>query len=185
MTKLIILDRDGVINYDSADYIKSPEEWIPIPGSLEAIAKLNHAGYHVAIATNQSGLSRGYYDLDTLHRIHQKMHEQLADLDAHVEVIFFCPHIPENHCECRKPKPGLFYQIAERFNIDLSQETVPAIGDSLRDLEAAEKASCKPILVLTGNGKKTRDKLPENLKNIEVYDDLLHATNALLNNNLS
>jgi D-glycero-D-manno-heptose 1,7-bisphosphate phosphatase len=185
MTKLIILDRDGVINYDSPDYIKSPEEWIPIPGSLEAIANLNHAGYQVAIATNQSGLARGYYDLDMLQRIHQKMHEQLATLDAHIEAIFFCPHLPESHCECRKPQPGLFYQISERFNVDLTKETIPAIGDSLRDLEAAEKAFCKPILVLTGNGQKTRTKLAANLQNIEIYDDLRHATNTLLNNNLS
>lgn len=187
MTKLIILDRDGVINNDSPDFIKSPEEWIPIPGSLEAIAKLNQAGYQVVIATNQSGLARGLFDLNTLQRIHQKMHEHLAILNAHIEAIFFCPHGPDDHCECRKPKPGLLYQIAERFNIDLKNEDlssatakIPAIGDSLRDLQAAKVAHCKPILVLTGNGQKTLNTLPENLKDIEIYNNLLDFTDTFL-----
>jgi len=167
--KLIILDRDGVINEDSDAYIKSPEEWVPLPGSLEAIARLNHSGYHVAVATNQSGVGRGYLDIETLNRIHQKMHRALARVGGHVDGIFFCPHAPEAGCSCRKPAPGLLQQIAERCGEPLSG--VPVVGDSLRDLQAGIAVGARPILVRTGKGERTLAGL-EALDDLEVYPDL-------------
>ncbi|HJV92219.1 MAG TPA: D-glycero-beta-D-manno-heptose 1,7-bisphosphate 7-phosphatase, partial [Azonexus sp.] len=159
--KLVILDRDGVINFDSAQFIKSPAEWKPIPGSLEAIARLNQAGYRVVVATNQSGVGRGLFDMDTLNQIHEKMHKALFAVGARVDAIFYCPHAADSACECRKPKPGMFKRISQTLNIELTD--VPAIGDSLRDLQAGVAAGCKPILVLTGKGEKTRAEgnLPE------------------------
>jgi D-glycero-D-manno-heptose 1,7-bisphosphate phosphatase len=178
--KLIILDRDGVINTDSVDYVKSPEEWIPIPGSLEAIARLNQAGYKVAIATNQSGVARGLYDLNMLDKIHEKMQKKVHEKGGHIDGIFFCPHGPDDQCNCRKPKPGLLEQIEQHFNIKIKNNNVPCIGDSLRDLEAGYAIGAKPILVLTGNGQDTAKKLPPHLKNIPQYPDLASATQALL-----
>ena len=151
--KLIILDRDGVINQDSASYIKSPEEWKPIPGSLEAIALLNQAGFRVLVATNQSGVGRGLFEMATLNAIHEKMHRALALAGGRIDSVFYCPHTQEAGCNCRKPAPGLFEEIAHRFGASL--EGVPAIGDSLRDLQAAAAVGAQPILVLTGKGKKT------------------------------
>jgi D-glycero-D-manno-heptose 1,7-bisphosphate phosphatase len=180
MKPLVILDRDGVINVESPDFIKSPEEWHPIPGSLEAIARLNHAGYWVAVATNQSGVERGLFDLAMLERIHQKMRDHLAKLGGHIDLLLFCPHHPDTHCECRKPKPKLMNDIATHFNIDLEQTRVPAIGDSLRDLLAAKTAGCEPFLVLTGNGQRTCEKLPADLKTIAIHSDLGAAVDALL-----
>lgn len=173
--KLIILDRDGVINEDSADYIKSPEEWHAIPSSLAAIAQLKQAGYTVVVASNQSGISRGYYDEAMLEQIHQKMQVELATYGAHIDKIFFCPHGPDDHCECRKPKPGLFKQIAAYYQTDLQH--VPAIGDSLRDIKAAEAVKCKAILVKTGNGQVTAGKINAA---IPVYDNLAAAVDSLL-----
>ena len=141
--KFIILDRDGVINFDSAQFIKSPEEWKPIPGSLEAIARLDEAGYRVVIATNQSGVGRGLFDMDTLNAINEKMVKALAQLGGAIDAIFFCPHASEAGCDCRKPKSGMFRQIAERFNVDLSG--VPVVGDSLRDLQAGIAVGCSPL----------------------------------------
>lgn len=178
--KLIILDRDGVINFDSPDFIKSPAEWQPIPGSLEAIAALHKAGYKIAIASNQSGIARNLFSLETLAKIHQKLYDHLANLGAKCDAIFFCPHGPDDGCNCRKPKPGLMQQAENYFGLDFSKVVVPAIGDSLRDLEAAKSAGCKPILVLTGNGQKTLKNLPENLKNVDVFDDLWQASTSLL-----
>lgn len=178
--KLIILDRDGVINTDSPDFIKSPEEWIPIPGSLEAIARLNQAGYQVAIATNQSGIARGLYDLNMLDRIHEKMKALLQSFGGHIDGIFFCPHGPDDNCVCRKPKPGLLEQIETYFKINLKDNEVLCIGDSLRDLEAAFFAGAKPILVLTGNGQKTAEKLPPNLENVEQFPDLASVVESLV-----
>lgn len=166
--KLIILDRDGVINQDSDDYIKSPDEWIPLPGSLEAIAQLTEAGFSVVVATNQSGIARGYYDLNTLEAIHQKMADAVAAAGGKLAGIFYCPHGPDDHCECRKPKDGLIRQIAETFQIDVTN--VPFVGDSTRDIEAAISAGCLPILVKTGNGAKTAEKLTSSDR---VYEDLL------------
>lgn len=177
--KLIILDRDGVINEDSEDYIKSPEEWIPIPGSLQAIADLNQSGYRVVIATNQSGLARGLFDIDALNAIHRKMQNELSTIGGHIDGIFFCPHGPKARCNCRKPKPGLLMQASHRFVGDTMG--ILSIGDSLRDLQAAENYGVKHILVLTGNGVKTRNEIP-NGKEIPVYDDLASAVQDLLNN---
>ncbi|AYH42587.1 D-glycero-beta-D-manno-heptose 1,7-bisphosphate 7-phosphatase [Azoarcus sp. DN11] len=167
--KLIILDRDGVINYDSEQFIKSPDEWKPIPGSLEAIARLNQWGWRVVVASNQSGVGRGLFGMDTLNAINEKMVKSLAQVGGRLDAIFFCPHSADSTCDCRKPKPGLFLQIAERFNVSLDR--VPAVGDSLRDLQAGVAVGCKPYLVLTGKGAKTRDDpaLPEGTL---IYPDL-------------
>ncbi len=175
--KLVILDRDGVINYDSDQFIKSPEEWKPIPGSLDAIAKLNHAGYTVVVATNQSGVGRGLLDMSTLTTIHEKMQKMLLLAGGRVDAIFYCPHTADLKCSCRKPEPGMLLEIADRFDTDL--KGVPAIGDSLRDLVAAEKVGAKPMLVLTGKGRKTLSNggLPEGT---EVFSDLAEAVRALV-----
>jgi D-glycero-D-manno-heptose 1,7-bisphosphate phosphatase len=175
--KLIILDRDGVINFDSPNYIRSPDEWIPIPGSLESIALLNQEGYLVSVATNQSGIARGVYDVATLDAIHQKMQQALKVLGGHIDSIFYCPHAPEDNCECRKPKPGLFLQIAQYYQLDLTN--VPAVGDSLRDIQAAQAVACNAILVLTGNGKKVLETEPT-LTNVEVAPDLATYVNYLV-----
>ena len=151
--KLAILDRDGVINEDSADYIKGPDEWRPIPGSLEAVARLNRAGYRVVVVTNQSALARGLLDNDRLTAIHVRMHRELAGVGGVVEASFFCPHAPDDECACRKPEPGLLYEIAQRLGTSL--EGVPVVGDSLRDLQAAAEAGATPVLVRTGNGART------------------------------
>ena len=170
--KLVILDRDGVINHDSDQYIKSPEEWKPIPGSLAAIARLNQAGYRVVVATNQSGIGRGLFETDTMIAIHDKMFKALAQVGGHIDAIFFCPHTNDDNCECRKPKAGMFREIAARFNADLAG--VPAIGDSLRDLQAAAAAGAQPVLVLTGKGRKIADD-PALPPDTLVFPDLAAA----------
>jgi len=167
--KLIVLDRDGVINQDSDQFIKSPEEWKPIPGSLEAIARLNQWGWRVVVATNQSGVGRGLFGMDTLNAIHEKMVKSLAQVGGRLDAIFFCPHAADSTCDCRKPKPGLFHQLAERFNVDLTG--VPAVGDSLRDLQAGTAVGCVPYLVLTGKGIKTKDD-PDLPPGTFIYPDL-------------
>jgi len=175
--KLIVLDRDGVINYDSDQFIKSPDEWKPIPGSLDAIARLNQAGYRVVVATNQSGVGRGLFDMATLNAIHRKMHEAAFQAGGRVNGVFFCPHAAEANCGCRKPKTGLFVDISRRFNMSLAN--VPAVGDSLRDLQAASAVGAQPILVLTGKGEKTRaagDLPPETM----VFDDLQSVAKHIL-----
>jgi len=152
---LIILDRDGVINYDSDQFIKKPEEWKPIPGSLEAIARLNQAGYRVAVATNQSGIGRGLLDMAMLNAIHSKMHKACALVGARIDAVFFCPHTNDNNCDCRKPKSGMLEEIAARYGLtDL--DDVPVVGDSLRDLQPAAALGAQPYLVLTGKGIKTQ-----------------------------
>ena len=175
--KLIILDRDGVINIDSALYIKSPAEWKPIEGSLEAIARLNQSGYRVVVATNQSGIGRGLIDMDTLNAMHEKMHKCLAAVGGRVDAIFYCPHTADEKCDCRKPKPGMFERIAKVYNIDL--RGVPTIGDSLRDLQAGSAAGCTPFLVRTGKGEKTAAEggLPESTT---IHNNLAAAVDALL-----
>ena len=154
--KLIILDRDGVINEDSDAFIKSPDEWIPLPSAIEAIAHLTQAGYTVVVATNQSGLGRGLFNIDTLNAIHQKMMHLVKAAGGTIAAILFCPHLPTDDCDCRKPRPGMFKTIGERFDVDLTG--VPAVGDSLRDLQAAYLAGCTPYLVLTGKGTLTQEK---------------------------
>ncbi len=176
MGNLVILDRDGVINEDSDAYIKSPAEWRPIPGSLEAIARLNRAGFLVAIATNQSGVGRGLFDLRTLTAIHTRMRRELAAVGGRVDAIFFCPHSPEAQCHCRKPQPGLLQEIKERFQVPL--DDVPAIGDSLRDLQAAQAAGAMPMLVLTGKGPAAR--LQAEAMGIAVHRDLAGAVQAII-----
>jgi D-glycero-D-manno-heptose 1,7-bisphosphate phosphatase len=175
--KLIILDRDGVINYDSAQFIKSPEEWKPIPGSLEAIARLSQADYRVVVATNQSGVGRGLFDMPMLNAIHDKMHKAVAQAGGRIDAVFFCPHTPEAGCNCRKPKSGMIEEIAARYNADLTG--VPSVGDSLRDLQASAALGAQPILVLTGKGQKTQAKgdLPEGTL---VYPDLAAAVDTLV-----
>jgi len=174
--KLVILDRDGVINVDSDQYIKSPEEWKPIAGSLEAIARFTQAGFRVVLATNQSGLGRGLFDMATLNAMHNKMHKAVGQLGGRIDAVFFCPHAQDAGCACRKPQPGMLLEIAQRFNITLAD--VPAIGDSLRDLQAASAAGARPVLVLTGKGEKTLESggLPEGT---EIYKDLDAAALAL------
>lgn len=154
--KLIILDRDGVINTDSDEFIKSPAEWIPIAGSLEAIARLNEADYRVVVATNQSGIARGLFSMSTLNAIHQKMHAAAQQVGADIDAVFFCPHAADHNCDCRKPKPGLFREISERYGVALKNS--PVVGDALRDLQAGYLAGCKPFLVRTGKGRQTEEK---------------------------
>lgn len=174
---MIILDRDGVINFDSDRFIKSPDEWQPIPGSLEAVARLNQNGYRVVVASNQSGVGRGLFDMAMLNAIHAKMHKALAPYGGRIDAVFYCPHAAESQCNCRKPRPGLFQQIADRFHVDLSD--VPAIGDSLRDLQAAAEMGCLPMLVETGKGRKTLSAggLPEGTR---IFSNLAEAADAIL-----
>jgi len=175
--KLVILDRDGVINEDSANHIKNPNEWIPIPRSLEAIALLNQNGFNVVIATNQSGIGRGLFDIHTLNLIHKKMMQSLFDVGGSIDAIFFCPHTNNDNCDCRKPKTGMYEEIAKRFSISL--KNVPAVGDSERDLQAYHSIGAQPILVKTGNGEFTLNekKIP---KNTWICDDLFDAVEKII-----
>ncbi|ABI55369.1 D-glycero-beta-D-manno-heptose 1,7-bisphosphate 7-phosphatase [Alkalilimnicola ehrlichii MLHE-1] len=173
---LVILDRDGVINQDSDAYIKAPEEWRVIPGSAEAIARLNRAGVPVAVCTNQSGIGRGLFDDATYRAITAHMHAVLARAGARIDAVFHCPHRPEDRCECRKPRPGLLLQAAAHFDCPL--DGVPVIGDSLRDLEAGRAVNARPMLVRTGKGART---LAQGLPwAVAVYDDLAEAVAALI-----
>lgn len=175
--KLVILDRDGVINVEQVDFISSPADWHPIPGSLEAIARLNQHGYLVAIATNQAGISRGLFDMHALNAIHQKLHLAAQAVGAHVDAIFFCPHAADEFCDCRKPRPGMLKAIGERF--DVSLQGVPMVGDALRDMHAAFEVGCAPYLVKTGKGEKTLEKggLPPGT---QVFDNLAAVVDRLL-----
>jgi D-glycero-D-manno-heptose 1,7-bisphosphate phosphatase len=175
---LIILDRDGVINYDSEEFIKSEDEWQPIPGSLEAIAALTQAGFTLAIASNQSGIARGLFDQGTLDAMHAKMLGLVHEAGGHISRIVICPHGPDDGCDCRKPRPGMLEQLAHHF--DTSLAGVPVIGDSLRDLEAAAAVGARPILVRSGKGRRTEAALPERFAGAAVYDDLAGAARALI-----
>lgn len=183
--KLVILDRDGVINFDSDQFIKSPDEWKPIPGSLEAIARLNHSGYHVVVATNQSGVGRGLFDMAMLNAIHDKMYRALSQYGGRIDAVFYCPHTPDDDCACRKPKPGLFLQIGERFGVEL--KGTPVVGDGLRDLQAGHAAGCEPHLVLTGKGEALQAALqagqalpPEYPPGTQVHADLATFADFLI-----
>lgn len=184
--KLIILDRDGVINYDSDKYIKNVDEWEPIPGSLEAIANLTQNDFTVVVCSNQSGISRGLFSFEELNEMHTKMHKLVKQAGGEISAIFCCPHKPEDNCECRKPKPKMIFDICERFNVD-NISTVMLVGDSARDLEAINNAGGIPVLVKTGNGKKTltKSKIPpgtlvfENL--FEVSEYLIEKENEVIN----
>ena len=175
--KLIILDRDGVINVDSDEYVKHPDEWHPLPGSLEAISRLTRAGWRVVVASNQSGLSRGYFDAAALNAMHMKCRDLLRPLGGTIDAFFVCPHGPDDGCDCRKPAPGMFADIGRRY--DTSLTGVPAVGDSLRDLKASAQAGCTPWLVETGNGLKTRQSadLPANTR---FAKDLADVVDQLL-----
>ena len=177
--KLAILDRDGVINFDSDQYIKSPSEWRPIPGSIEAIARLNQHGYRIAVATNQSGIGRGLFDMATLNAINDKMMELVFRQGGRIDALFFCPHTAAEECACRKPRTGMLEEIAARFHTEL--KGVPSIGDSLKDLQAAEQVGAQPMLVLTGKGKGTRDAggMP---KKTLVFEDLAEASRHIVEN---
>jgi len=179
--KIIVLDRDGVINHDSDAYIKSTEEWKPIDGSLEAISRLNHSGYTVVIASNQSGLARGHFDIEALSAMHKKMDAMLAKVGGRIDAVFYCPHGPNDACDCRKPKPGMLLEIGQRFNVPLKE--VIFIGDSVSDLKAASNAHAKAILVRTGKGVRAEKILAAECKQKElvlVYDDLAAAVTAIL-----
>lgn len=175
--KLIVLSRDGVINKASDNFIRTPDEWDPIPGSLQAIGRLCQAGYRVVIATNQSGISRGLYDVETLHAMHAKMDHMLEQYGGRVESIFYCPHGPRDNCQCRKPKDGMFRDIMSRYQRDLTG--VPVVGDSLRDVQAAQLAGASPILVKTGNGQKTLTETNE-LNGVPVFEDLAAVADNIL-----
>ncbi|MCG8434161.1 MAG: D-glycero-beta-D-manno-heptose 1,7-bisphosphate 7-phosphatase [Gammaproteobacteria bacterium] len=175
--RLLILDRDGVINHDSDDFIKHPDEWVPINGSLDAIAKANKHGWRVVVATNQSGVGRGLYDVDMLEQIHKKMDRMVKERGGNIDKVFYCPHHPDENCDCRKPKPGLFRQIEQHYGVDLLN--VPCIGDSPRDLEAAKTVGARPILVKTGNGEASLKSLGIS-RPVEVFDDLAAAVDCLV-----
>jgi D-glycero-D-manno-heptose 1,7-bisphosphate phosphatase len=171
--KIVILDRNGTINVHREDFVKSDVEWTPLPGALEAIARLNHAGWLVAIASNQSGLGRGLFDMASLNAMHAKMHKMLAAVGGRVDAVFFCPHAPDEGCNCRKPKPGLFEQISDRYGIDIAG--MPAVGDSLRDIQAGYVAGCEPHLLLThigAAGLGSGPLPPEYPPGTQVHDDL-------------
>jgi len=174
----LILDRDGVINRESREFVKSADEWLPLPGSIGAIAALSNAGYTVTVASNQSGLARGLFDAAALRSMHDKLHGLVAAKGGHIDRIVFCPHGPDDNCDCRKPRPGLLLQLSEHYGVALTG--VPVIGDSLRDLEAAIAAGARPILVRTGNGRETEAALIGTLAGIEVFDDLAAAAKALV-----
>ncbi len=178
--KIVILDRDGTLNHTSDEYIKSPEEWRALPGALEAVGRLNHAGYHVVLATNQSGLGRGLIDMASLNAIHKRMLKQLAAVGGRIDAIFYCPHAADDHCTCRKPLPGLIEQVAERFGMDILG--VPFVGDSLRDMQAAHAAGCKPHLVQTGHSEGLRGQaLPPTFpKTTQMHLDLNAFVDVLL-----
>ncbi|MCH7830207.1 MAG: D-glycero-beta-D-manno-heptose 1,7-bisphosphate 7-phosphatase [Proteobacteria bacterium] len=176
--RLIILDRDGVINKDSSAFVKSADEWLPLPGSIAAIAALSRAGFTVTVASNQSGLARKLLDRDALRAIHRKLRRLVAADGGHIARIVVCPHGPGDGCACRKPEPGLLHRLARFYDVTL--DGVPVIGDSLRDLQAAARAGARPILVRTGNGVKTVTTLPDELRAVEVFSDLAAAATELL-----
>ena len=182
-SRVIILDRDGVINYERDNYVTTPDEWIALPGSLAAITKLHQANYQVAIVTNQSGIGKGLYSVNTLNRIHQRMCDQLKLIGGDIRAIFFCPHAPEDNCDCRKPKPGMFIELSNHLQCDLS--TVYAVGDQLRDLQAAAAAGARPVLVKTGYGNSTLHKIKtgkfsKKLTLVPVYANLAEFVDELL-----
>jgi D-glycero-D-manno-heptose 1,7-bisphosphate phosphatase len=176
--RLVVLDRDGVINHDSKDLIKSPEEWRPVEGSLEAIGLLTGSGFTVAVATNQSGLARGYFSRETLEAIHGKMNAAVTSAGGRIDHIVYCPHGPDDGCDCRKPAPGLLLQLAAHYGVSLRD--VPCVGDAQRDLDAAAAVGARGILVRTGKGLNTEASLRESGADAEVFDDLLAAARHLV-----
>ena len=180
--RLVILGRDGILNVYREDHVKSPDEWEPIPNALEAVARLNHAGWHTVVATNQAGIGRGMIDMASINTVHQRMMQRLAEVGGRLDAVFFCPHTPEDDCDCRKPKPGLMKQIAQRYGIEL--RTVPMVADTLRDLQAAHAAGCEPHLVRTGRAAALTDKqvvdIVQQVPMTEVHDNLGEFVDFLL-----
>jgi D-glycero-D-manno-heptose 1,7-bisphosphate phosphatase len=180
--RLVILGRDGILNAYREDHVKSPDEWEPIPNALEAVARLNHAGWHTVVATNQAGIGRGMIDMASINAVHQRMMQRLAEVGGRLDAVFFCPHTPEDNCDCRKPKPGLMKQIAQRYGIEL--RTVPMVADTLRDLQAARIAGCEPHLVRTGRAAALTDaqvvEIVQQVPATEVHDDLGDFVDFLL-----
>src|SRR5262245_25814183 len=180
--RLVILGRDGILNVYREDHVKSPDEWQPLPGALEAVARLNHAGWHTVVATNQAGIGRGMIDMASVNAVHLHMMQRLAAVGGRVDAVFFCPHTPEENCDCRKPKPGLMRQIARRYGIDL--HTVPMVCDTVRDLMAAQAAGCEPHLVLSGRAADLDEKqlldIVALVPGTEVHDDLGRFVEFLL-----
>ena len=180
--RLVILGRDGILNIYRVDHVKSPDEWEPIPNALEAVARLNHAGWHTVVATNQSGIGRGMIDMASINTVHQRMMQRLAEAGGRLDAVFFCPHTPEDDCDCRKPRPGLMKQIAQRYGIEL--RTVPMVADTLRDLQAAHAAGCEPHLVRTGRAAALTDKqvveIVQQVPMTEVHDSLSEFVDFLL-----
>lgn len=180
--KLVILDRDGTINADRDDYVKSADEWVPLPGALEAIARLNHAGWHAVVATNQSGIGRGLFDMAALNAMHTKMNHLLHQFGGRIDAVFFCPHAADDGCDCRKPLPGLLHQIGERYGVDLTQ--VPMVGDSLRDMQAAVAAGCKPHFVASGKHRgqdaAALARLLARVPGVHAHADLAAFAEALI-----
>lgn len=184
--KLLILDRDGVINQESADFIKSPDEWLPIKGSVEAISRLSQAGYYIVVITNQSGIGRKLFSADNLSQIHLRMIDEVQQHGGKIQSIFFCPHHPDDDCQCRKPRAGLYKELAERLNVSFNG--IYSVGDSLRDLQAAQSAGATPVLVRTGNGSKTAKKIHNddalNLGDTLIFKNLSKFADALLYNEI-
>lgn len=180
--RLVILGRDGILNVYREDHVKSPDEWEPIPNALEAVARLNHAGWHTVVATNQAGIGRGMIDMASINAVHQRMMQRLAEVGGRLDAVFFCPHTPEDNCDCRKPRPGLMKQIAQRYGIEL--RTVPMVADTLRDLQAARIAGCEPHLVRTGRAAALTDaqvvEIVQQVPATEVHDDLGDFVDFLL-----
>lgn len=183
--RLVILGRDGILNVYREDHVKEPQEWRPVPGALEAVARLNQDGWHVVVATNQAGIGRGMFDMASLNAVHAQMMKLLAAQGGRLDAVFFCPHAPEEHCDCRKPLPGMMHDIARRYGVDLRQ--VPMVGDTLRDLQAAQAAGCEPHLVLTGRAagldEAQLSRIVEQVPGTRIHadlgafaDDLLHRT---------
>jgi D-glycero-D-manno-heptose 1,7-bisphosphate phosphatase len=180
--KLIILGRDGILNEFREDHIKAPEEWVAVPGSLEAVARLNHAGWHVVVATNQSGIGRGMIDMAAVNAVHAHMMRSLQNLGGRIDAVFFCPHTPEDNCPCRKPQPGMVLDIGRRYGVDLAM--VPMVGDTLRDLQAAQAAGCEPHLVRSGRAAALDaaqlDALVQQVPGTWVHRDLGELATHLL-----
>ncbi len=181
-TPLVILGRDGVLNEFREGHVTAPEEWVPVPGALEAVARLHQANYHVVVATNQSGIGRGMIDMAAVNAVHARMHEMLQAQGGRVDAVFFCPHTPEDDCDCRKPKPGMLLDIGRRYGVDLT--AVPVVGDTLRDLQAARDAGCEPHLVLTGRARglagEPLQQLLEQAPGARVHEDLNAFVDFLL-----
>ena len=180
--KLIILGRDGILNRFREDHVKAAQEWEPLPGALEAVARLNHAGWHVVVATNQAGIGRGVVDMASVNAVHQHMMKLLAARGGRIDAVFFCPHAPEDHCDCRKPLPGMMREIGERYGVELP--AVPMVADTLRDLEAAAAAGCQPHLVRTGRAAMVHEaellQWQQAVPGTQIHDDLSAFADWLL-----